>query len=265
MDLENFPTSPSAQEMLGYVSEEFYAKSYVAKWLYQVMGLEWDEVWTIIESLPEQAFPETATWGLMYHEMKYGLPVRESLTDAERRRLIYQHRDLKKPMNPWGMEQIIQSLTGLTAHVKDSNDDSDIPANTFVLELEVGYSGADLTAAIKKIKMAKQSHVSFKIRLCASVELVVETSQEPWLNVFTPCGTIPKTSRGLDLNPAELDIVTSEKAVHDYFPMAGTSGNAGNYPKESRVADLNDSGTTITATTKSYGTCARLCGSPLEI
>lgn len=265
MDLEHFPTSPSAVKMIGYVSEEFYAKSYVAKWLYQVMGLEWDEVWAIINTLPDQVFPETATWGLMYHEMKYGLAVRDNLSDDERREFIYQRRDVKKPMNPFGMELIVKALTGLTARVTDSNDDPDIPVNTFILEIDTGNSGADLTAAIKKIKEAKQSHVTFKIRLCARVDLIVETSQEPWLNVFTPCGTVPKTSRGLDLNPAGIDVVTSREALHDFFPMASSSGNAGNYPRESRVADLNGSGTTVTAATKSYGTLAKPCGSDLEI
>ena len=79
-NLENFPTSESGKRQLGYVSEEFYEKSYVGKWLYQVMGLEYDEARRLVEELPEQMFPETATWGLMYHEIKWGLPVRENLS-----------------------------------------------------------------------------------------------------------------------------------------------------------------------------------------
>ena len=63
--------------MMSYISENFYEKSYVMKWCQQVMGLEWDEVEKVIqEELPRQFFPETATWGLMYHEQKWQLPVR---------------------------------------------------------------------------------------------------------------------------------------------------------------------------------------------
>lgn len=32
-DLENFPTSESAKRQLSYVTEGFYEKSYVGKWL----------------------------------------------------------------------------------------------------------------------------------------------------------------------------------------------------------------------------------------
>ena len=41
-DLEAFPTSESAVRMLSYVSQGFYDSSYVGKWLYQVMGMEYD-------------------------------------------------------------------------------------------------------------------------------------------------------------------------------------------------------------------------------
>lgn len=252
MDLENFPTSPAAKRLIGYVSEEFYAKSYVAKWLYQVMGLELDEVRAIIESLPEQAFPETATWGLMYHEMKYSLPVREELSYEERRRLIYQRRDVKSPMNPYGMEQIVYALTGRTASVRDSNDDLSIPTNTFVLQIEGGVGDIDISAVIKKIKEVKQSHVDFHIRVCTMVNLTVETSRVPWLDVFTLSGTVPETSRGLRLDPAGVTIGTAGMGVHDDFPMAGNSGNAGLYPKASRVADLNESLLRVGADSQRY-------------
>ena len=87
-DLEAFPTSESAVRMLSYVSQGFYDSSYVGKWLYQVMGMEYDVVRKIIEELPYQMFPETATWGLMYHELKWQLPVRENLSYEDRRKLI---------------------------------------------------------------------------------------------------------------------------------------------------------------------------------
>ena len=52
------------------------------------MGRELDLATVHIEELPYQMFIDTATWGLKYHEIKYGLPVREDLSYEERRRLL---------------------------------------------------------------------------------------------------------------------------------------------------------------------------------
>ncbi|MBR0283256.1 MAG: DUF2313 domain-containing protein, partial [Oscillibacter sp.] len=179
MDLEHFPTSPAAKRMLASVSEEFYAKAYVAKWLYQVMGLEWDTVREIIDALPEQSFVETATWGLMYHEIKWGLPVRENLDYATRRRLIYEKRDVRKPMNPWAMEQIIYDLTGRLSRVMDSHDDPSIPANTFIVEIESAETDLDICAILQKIRTLKQSHVAFTFLICAKANVRISTPAHP--------------------------------------------------------------------------------------
>ncbi len=50
------------------------------------MGEEMGDARAIIDELPLQAFVETATWGLRYHEEKYGLPIRENLSPDERRK-----------------------------------------------------------------------------------------------------------------------------------------------------------------------------------
>ena len=43
-DLEAFPVSESARRMMSYVSQGFYDNSYVGKWLYEVMGMEYAAV-----------------------------------------------------------------------------------------------------------------------------------------------------------------------------------------------------------------------------
>lgn len=82
-DLERFPTSESAKKMLSFVSDGFYDESYVGKWIFQVMGIEYDKALEIAMDLPAQFFLETATWGLLYHEIKWGLPVRLNLSYEE--------------------------------------------------------------------------------------------------------------------------------------------------------------------------------------
>lgn len=174
-DLENFPTSPSAVQMLGYVSQGFYDKSYVGKWLYQVMGLEYDAVLEIVESLPEQFFPETATWGLMYHEIKWGLPVRENLSYEERRRLIYEKRDLKAPMTPYRMEQYLKTITGHEVHIADVNDPGDYGfvaahPNTFKAYF-VGNETLDSKQIRAMLDRLKQSHTTYQVNHLITVEI----------------------------------------------------------------------------------------------
>ena len=193
MDLEKFPSSESAKRMLRSVdSGGFYDNSYVGKWIFQIMGLEMDEAKQIIEELPYQAFPETATWGLRYHEQKYGLPVREGLTYEERRRLIYSKRDERAPMNPYHMEVILENISGRKAHV----DDASGPVNTFTVTLEAGDNVVNVAALIKKLKEIKQSHVAFTMKFTSLAKLELCGRVHRWTAHYTQCGTSPAVSYG---------------------------------------------------------------------
>lgn len=166
-DLENFPTSESAKRMLSYVSEEFYERSYVGKWLYQVMGMEYDSVREIMEELPLQLFPETATWGLAYHEMKWGLPVRDNLPYEERRRLIYEKRDYRAPMTPYRMEKYLSDVTGFEVHIADINDPGEYgftPSHPNVFKAYfLGEGTLDYRQVYKTLSRLKQSHTIFSV------------------------------------------------------------------------------------------------------
>jgi len=164
-NLEAFPTSESAKKMLSYVTEGFYEKSYIGKWLYQVMGLEYDDALKLVKELPLQFFPETATWGLVYHEIKWQLQVREELSYEERRNLIYRKRDLRAPMTPYFMESYLKSITGFEVFVADSNDPGPfhyrtLHPNIFKVTF-IGEGTLDVNAAKNVIKKIKQSHTTF--------------------------------------------------------------------------------------------------------
>lgn len=169
IDLERFPTSESAQRMIASVSEEFYEKSYVGKWIYQVMGLEWDDVWAVIEAFPEQAFPETATWGLKYHEMKWGLPVRENLDYEERRRRIYQKRDMRAPMNPWRLEWYLSNATGHNIRIEDIHDEHlygwEPPhPNVFKVYITDVEGTANVPLLKARLNALRQSHTTYTMQ-----------------------------------------------------------------------------------------------------
>ncbi len=168
IDLENFPTSSSALRMLDDVSTGFYENSYVGKWLYQVMGLEYDDAFQLAEELPVQFFPETATWGLKYHEMKWQLPIRENLGYEERRRLIYRKRDYRAPMTPYRMETIVRNVTGLDVYIADCHDPgkfgfSPEHPNIFRVDIEGGATLDVLIKALKLLNEIKQSHTIYGI------------------------------------------------------------------------------------------------------
>ena len=75
VDLEHFPTNEVAQRLLTYVTRGWYDKSYVGKWIYEVIGLELETASRRISEAQKQAFPETAAWGMYFHELMYGIPI----------------------------------------------------------------------------------------------------------------------------------------------------------------------------------------------
>lgn len=180
-DLENFPMSESAKKMLGYVSDGFYDESYVGKWIFQVMGIEYDKALEIVTDLPVQFFPETATWGLMYHEIKWGLPVRENLPYKERRRRIYQKRDYKAPMTPHHMEQYISSVTGFEVYIADVHDmgytayKPEHP-NCFLLIIRENENTIiDYKSVESLVNKIKQSHTTFEVEHRQEFEGSIQT------------------------------------------------------------------------------------------
>jgi Uncharacterized protein conserved in bacteria (DUF2313). len=155
IDLERFPTSDTAQRMLSRISP-VYDDAYLAKWIYQVMGLELDEVRLRFAELNAQALPETATWGLRYWEQRYGIPVDESADIEVRRRNVLALRGSRLPLNPARMEKRIYDTFGVKAEVQEY-----VAPGVFHVYLypEAGDTAyADIIAFIRRIK---QSHLSF--------------------------------------------------------------------------------------------------------
>lgn len=166
-DIEKFPTSRAAVDMLHSISEGFYQNSYVMKWLLQVEGLEWDGAESILRELPLQFFPETATWGMVYHEQKWQLPVKYNLGYDERRKLIYQRRDFKAPMTPYKMELYIGKVLGIGTHIADCHDPGVhgfMPGHPNIFKATFITDGTlDVAAVSEVLDRLKQSHTIYKI------------------------------------------------------------------------------------------------------
>ncbi len=177
-DIEKFPTSRAAVDMLHSISEGFYQNSYVMKWLLQVEGLEWDGAESILRELPLQFFPETATWGLVYHEQKWQLPVKYNLGYDERRKLIYQRRDFKAPMTPYKMELYIGKVLGIEAHIADCHDPGGrgfIPGHPNIFKATfVTENTLDVAAVSGVLDKLKQSHTVYTIE--DLIQAVIDSS-----------------------------------------------------------------------------------------
>ena len=178
IDLERFPWSDSANRMLTYVTKGWYDKSYVGKWIYEVMGRELDLATVHIEELPYQMFIDTATWGLKYHEIKYGLPVREDLSYEERRRLLREKKNTKAPMIPWRMEQILKGVTDYDVQVHDCNE----PGHYFIksgTSMSTPLVSGAIALLLEKYPSMSNKDVKLRIRERA-VDLGLPHNQQGW-------------------------------------------------------------------------------------
>ena len=157
-DIEHFPTNPTALRMLSRISP-IYDRSYVGKWIFEVMGADMDDVRLRFEELRAQASPETATWGLMYWEQRYGLPVGSGLSDIEaRRRKVLGRRRSHAPLNPKRVERILSDLTGREVIVTENVADY-----TFNVEIRPGDNVIDIEETVRRLKQIKPSHQTFQV------------------------------------------------------------------------------------------------------
>lgn len=155
----NVPTTETGKRMLASVSP-IYDKSYVARWLFEVIGVEMEEARKYIEEVRLQAHPKTATWGLFYWEMRYHIPIDESLPIEERRKKVLSKRWKFAPMNPARLEQYIKEATGRTAVITEYT-------SNYCIEIAIGgyISNSEYDKINELVKKAKPSHIAAKIIL----------------------------------------------------------------------------------------------------
>lgn len=154
MDIEKFPTNETAKDMMSMVSP-VYEKSYVAKWLYQVMGWAMGKAKDMILGLPEETTPDTCDKTIAYWEELYSIAPNPDLSLEERRTQLITRRNFRKPMGPAKIEQIIGTETGhkITLH-------ENVAPYTFSLEIESADKTVKFQEIIDKVNTLKPSHVS---------------------------------------------------------------------------------------------------------
>ncbi|NDO18831.1 DUF2313 domain-containing protein [Lachnospiraceae bacterium MD329] len=161
--MEQILTSESGQRMIQRVTNK-YGESYVALWLFQVMGLSNDEIKTMVDDLKLQVVPQTATWSLPWWERSCGLPVDESIFIEQRRQNVIEKRRKRMPMNPARIEEIVSAMAGGA----DVFMDEYAGKNTFVMNIYDIPPLEIIQQIQRKLKQIKQSHKVFRLKCSAS-------------------------------------------------------------------------------------------------
>lgn len=156
--------SDKAQEIIDEVSQ-IYGDSYVGLWLFQAIGAVLDELSGIVEHLPSEFIPNTATLTLDYWENEYGLPKDSSLT-LEQRQQRFSRKFLDQvPYNPARLEVMVAEVLGLASDKVDIIENSS--KNKFTVY--VRQSVDDLSGAVKIINQKKPSHLIYDISVAEQV------------------------------------------------------------------------------------------------
>ena len=169
IDLDNFPTNTIAQRMLSRVSP-IYENSYVMKWMYQVMGIELEEMRHYIQTFLLQRFPETATWGIKYLEQKYDVKTDDSLELQERRNKVIGARPYRGSVTPYYIEQVADRACGVETLVEEHNSEY-----YFNIYADDTGTTADLKNLIAAVDRVKPSHLCY----CTNV-----SGELPHINIY---------------------------------------------------------------------------------
>lgn len=154
--MEQILTSESAKRMIDYVSP-IYGKSRIGLWLFQIIGLELDDVKEICDNIYDQIFVSRATWSLPYWEKAYEITPLPDQTIEQRRQQIQQRR-VKKALNPARFEKILSSLSGVEAKIVENTG-----KNTFQVIFYGTVNNYD--EVLRRIEQLKPAHLICDVRI----------------------------------------------------------------------------------------------------
>ena len=149
-------TTEVSRRMLDMVSP-IYDNSYVFLWILEVIGREYATVQELINELPRQLDPSTATWLLEVWEQRYKIvPGVGSIQD--RRNKIALRRGARLPMNPARLKATLELICG--AEVRIDEHIGDYTFGVFISD----YPSAEMTDALTaKLNQVKPAHLSYTI------------------------------------------------------------------------------------------------------
>ena len=218
--------STSAKRMIETVSP-IYEDAYVGCWLFEDIGREWDRLWKIIDKLPDQLFPQLASWLLYLWEERYGITPNIGDDDETRRIRNMEAEAPPKPFTPFTLNQWVYANCRRQALVEDH-----VGPYTFGVYV-VNHPDSlplDYSKLYKYIVQHKHSHMSFELRLESDSTITIGTATMYWRFTRTLCGTSPYRNYEGGVDHSKVKIGSHFAGYGFDYPMAGT-GDTGKLPQ----------------------------------
>lgn len=229
-DINNFPTKVSAKRMLSRITG-IYGKSYVGKWIFEVMGAEIDPAWERVKELRLQASPVTATWGLKYWEQRYGIETDLTLSLEERRKRIIERRMPRLPINPARLEAMLSEICGRDVAIKEN-----IAPYTFGIYIESSgnnNSVVDMNRLFALLNKVKPAHQRYRMSFVQNIGIYIATGTTAHKVHYIQAGTRPGISTGWRIGRRIIEVLTGTRAYQTIFPDTSDKTVSGTHPKQS--------------------------------
>jgi len=152
--------SPSAGRMLRMVTDGFYDRAYIAGWIFEVIGREYDEMAEWAHGMRNEMLPQTCIWSISIWEWVYGIIPDESLSLAVRRNRIMAQILTEAPINPEVIRQGIMALTGSDVLVTEN-----VAAFVFSVIISQPQRTLDYLDIWRYIRRVKPSHMAFTLQV----------------------------------------------------------------------------------------------------
>ena len=210
--------STAAKRMMETVSP-IYEDAYAGCWLFEDIGREWDRIWEIIDQLPDELFPQTATWMLDLWERRYGITPNEGDTIEVRRQRIMEIEAYPKPFTPWTLDRWCMITTARNAVVDDHIGDY-----TFGVTL-ISHPDSlplDIQKVRKYINSHKHSHMSYELTFEARSRILLSIETAYWRFHYEMCGTKPYRNIVGGLDGREIIVSPAPHGYVFQYPFAGT-------------------------------------------
>ena len=196
-------TDGTAQQMIDWVSR-LYGESYVALWLFQVMGTALTGPAVLAESLRSETSPATASRLLDLWEAHYELPTDGSLSDAARRARLILQSQIWGPCSPDHLAKALSNaLGGAEVSIQERTDGGHAPA-PYKFLVRVHGDIPTTVPAIRLLKRLTPAHLTPVLR-------VERTRQTP--TVYVGVAVYRAGRRALSvpgIDPTDYTVLTDE-------------------------------------------------------
>ncbi len=222
-----------ADIMLKYV-ETYYRESKFYTAQNNAKGKEFDIIHSIMEDLPNQFNPQTATWGLRFWEELLNI---DSIGSMEERRIkILSKMATLQYITPFSLERLIKKIFNIKAIITRN-----VVPYTFLIEFDYKDEHLNIKAIRQLIEEYKEAHMAYSLLGYYNTKLITDIKIVNSLelkNEFYPRANIPylrydgtarydgsvryskyKTKKKIELYPIQLLIKSEEKPRIFFYPQ----------------------------------------------